>query len=303
VSTNWARKFRTRHPDLRARWTTSLEACHAQQLNPTLVKEFFKLLSSVIKDYNILPENIYNMDEKGVQLGVGKRTYVLVDRDQKTVHQIEEGSRELVTIIECVCADGTALAPAVIYKAKRRNLEWGRDNPSNAYISFSPKGWTDMELGLKWLETVFEPETAARNLSNGWRLLILDGHNSHCSYSFCIFADKHRIIVICLIPHSTHRLQPCDVGVFGPLASSWKSEVNLASRQYIKITKTNFLQYYHNARSQAFKEETIRAAFRKTGIWPVDPSVIEESAFAPSLNTTTQASQPVPATIPDIVIS
>jgi hypothetical protein len=49
-------------------------------------------------------------------------------------------------------------------------------------ISHSPKGWTDQELGSKWLERDFEPETAAQNESNGFRLLILDGHNSHCTY-------------------------------------------------------------------------------------------------------------------------
>ena len=35
---------------------------------------------------------MYNIDEKGIQLGVGKRTLVLVDRDQKNVHQVEDGS-------------------------------------------------------------------------------------------------------------------------------------------------------------------------------------------------------------------
>lgn len=58
------------------------------------------------------------MDEKGVQLGVGKRTQALVDQDQKSVHQLENGDRELVTVIEAVSADGEALPPSVIFKAK-----------------------------------------------------------------------------------------------------------------------------------------------------------------------------------------
>src|SRR6266699_4727613 len=99
-------------------------------------------------------------------------------------------------------------------------------------VACSPNGWTDQELGAKWLERDFEPMSAARNKTRGYRLLILDGHNSHCTYRFCKFAKEHNIIIICLPSHTTHVLQPCDVGVFGPLASSWKAQVNQAARQY-----------------------------------------------------------------------
>lgn len=72
------------------------------------------------------------MDEKGIQMGVGGRVLALVDRDQKNVHQVEDGNRELVTIIECISADGSAIWPGVVFKGMHRNLEWGRDNPCNA---------------------------------------------------------------------------------------------------------------------------------------------------------------------------
>jgi hypothetical protein len=132
LSESWALRFRARHPELKARWSTGLECCRARALNRTHVTGFFDILTEVIAKYNIVPENIYNMDEKGIQMGVGKRTLVLVDRDQKTVQQLENGNRELVTVIETVCADGTALRPSVIYKGQRRDFSWGRDNPCDA---------------------------------------------------------------------------------------------------------------------------------------------------------------------------
>ncbi|KAF8223421.1 hypothetical protein L208DRAFT_1316861 [Tricholoma matsutake] len=98
-----------------------------------------------------------------------------------------------------------------------------------------------MELGSKWLKKDFEPATAARNISGRPQLLILDRHNSHCTYSFCAFALLYAIIIVCLIPHTTHCLQPCDVGVFGPLNLCWKAQVNTILRQYIHITKSNLL--------------------------------------------------------------
>jgi len=90
------------------------------------------MLDSIVTDEHIPPENIYNMDEKGIQMGMGKRTLVLVDCDQKNVQQLEDGNHELVTVIESVCADGSMLHPSIIYKGKTRDLEWGPNNPCQA---------------------------------------------------------------------------------------------------------------------------------------------------------------------------
>lgn len=94
--------------------------------------DFYEKLDNLVKEYDIPAENIYNMDEKGIQMGIGSRVKALVDRDQKNVHQIEDGNRELVTIIDCVSADGGSIPPNVVFKGERRNLEWGRHNPAKA---------------------------------------------------------------------------------------------------------------------------------------------------------------------------
>ena len=57
-------------------------------MNPTLVQEYFDILTELITTYQIPPENIYNMDEKGVQLGVGKHVLAFVDHDQATLNQV-----------------------------------------------------------------------------------------------------------------------------------------------------------------------------------------------------------------------
>lgn len=134
VGVTWPRRFKERHPDLRVRWTSGLEECRARSLNPTAVHEYFELLTKLIDDYEINYKNIYNMDEKGIQLGVGSKTAVLADRDQKVVQAIQSGSRDLVTIMECVCADGTSLHPSVVFQAARRDMRWGENNPCNARL-------------------------------------------------------------------------------------------------------------------------------------------------------------------------
>jgi hypothetical protein len=141
----------------------------------------------------------------------------------------------------------------------------------------------------------FEPKT--REKANGrHRMLIIDGHSSHLSYRFCDFAERHKIVVVCLPPHTTHALQPCDVGVFGPLASSWKSEVSKMSRDNEPICKTNLVSVYARCRGRAMRSITIQHAWQKTGIWPLNPAAIPETAYEPALITTTAPAQPIPTT-------
>jgi hypothetical protein len=130
----------------------------------------------------------------------------------------------------------------------------------------------------------------------------LDGHNSHCTFKFCKYAADNKIIIICLPSHTTHALQPCEVGAFGPLALSWKHEVTLTSQSLIAIRKDNLIAHYHTARIQAFKTTTIQSAFRKTGIWTLDCHAIPLSAFEPSKNMTMQSVQPLPAHLPSILV-
>ena len=132
IGETWPKRFIARHPDIKVKWTTSLERCRAQGLNRIVVTEYFNMLKELINKYQILDENIYNMDEKGIQLGIGTRVAALVDRAQQTAYQVEDGDRELVTILETICADGSSIQPSVIVQGKKRDLEWGRVNPCNA---------------------------------------------------------------------------------------------------------------------------------------------------------------------------
>jgi hypothetical protein len=122
------------------------------------------------------------------------------------VQKIESGNRDLVTIIECISASGNSIHPSVVFQGQRRDLRWGEDNPCDARsaldisallsahmlssISISPNGWTDQELGAFWLEKDFAPESAQYLDDPGdYRLLVLDGHNSHGTYRFISFAQ------------------------------------------------------------------------------------------------------------------
>ncbi|KAF5344348.1 hypothetical protein D9758_013264 [Tetrapyrgos nigripes] len=304
LRTTWPRRFVDRCPNLKLKLTTSLEACRAKALNAKLVNEYFDLLESVIVEYHIEPQDIWNMDEKGIQLGVGARIKALVDRDQKSVYSVHSGNRDLITIIEAVNASGKCLYPSFIFEAVKRDLGWGENNPDGASISTSPNGWTDQQLGAMWLEKDFEPNTRPDpSLEDQikWRLLILDGHNSHCTFRFCNFAEEHRILVICLPPHTTHALQPCNVGVFGPVAKKWKSLVTKLAHRAVDIDKYNVLFYYAAARGSSITPPNVISAFAACGIHPLNRNVITPDMMEPSKNTTTKAALPIPPRFPSFL--
>jgi Tc5 transposase DNA-binding domain len=153
VGKTWSKRFLRRHPDLKVKMTVALEKARAKALNRTAVNGFYDMLEKLIEEYNILPGNIYNMDEKGIQLGIGARVAALIDHDQKLAYSIEDGNRELVTIIETVCADGSTIHPSAIFQGVRRNSNWGRNNPCNARLVLMLSGTfeTLSTIGLQYI--------------------------------------------------------------------------------------------------------------------------------------------------------
>ena len=86
----------------------------------------------------------------------------------------------------------------------------------SVFISSSPSGWTNNDIGLAWLKEVFDRETR-RKARTRYRLLLLDGHGSHLTMEFLNYCHDNKILLAVFPPHSTHTLQPLDVGMFTPL--------------------------------------------------------------------------------------
>jgi hypothetical protein len=225
------------------------------------------------------------MDEKGFLIGVVSRIKRIFSKEMydkgKLRSALQDGNREWITTIACICADGTALRPALIYQAASGNIQdtWLQDfDPTihQAFFATSPTGWTNNELGLQWLKQVFDRETKEK-ARRSYRLLIVDGHGSHVSLSFIDYCDKNRILLATYPPHSTHTLQPLDVSLFKPLSSAYTAELTdfMYNCQGIcSITKRDFYRLFNKAWGIAFQENTIRKAFEVTGISPLNPEAI-----------------------------
>ena len=184
---------------------------------------------------------------------------------------LQPGNREWVTAIECTNASGWALPPCIIFKGKVFIESWFDNLPDDWRFEISPNGWTSDEIGLRWLEKLFIPLTSSR-VKGRYRLLILDGHGSHLTINFDEICEKNNIIPICMPPHSSHLLQPLDIGCFAVLKRSYGRLVETKMRLGINhIDKLDFLEAYPYARIEAYKSETIKNSFAAAGLVPFCP--------------------------------
>lgn len=100
-------------------------------------------------------------------LGQAHKVRVICRRGRKNPKYTQDGSREWVTVIECIASDGTALPPFVIWKGAThlRGMYAHLFEGDEADFAFSPKGWTDNNLGYKWLVEWFEKQTKERQVT------------------------------------------------------------------------------------------------------------------------------------------
>ena len=198
-----------------------------------------------------------------------------------------------MTAIEAICADGYILPPCVIFAGKVYISGWFETNlPSDWRIEISNNGWTTDEIGLRWLQEHFIPHINSR-IRGRYRLLILDGHGSHLTPQFDRICAENNIIPLCMPAHSSHLLQPLDVGCFAPLKRAYGRFVSdLARASYNHIDKLDFLAEYPRARIEAFKPQTIQNSFAATGITPFDPERVLSKLNISLRTPTPPASRP-----------
>jgi hypothetical protein len=100
---------------------------------------------------------------------------------------------------------------------------------------------------------------------------VTQSHPCH-KYEFC-FENN---IILCKLPsHTSHKTQPCDVSVFGPLKTAYRDEVERRYRGGLtNVNKEHFTAIWSRAREAGITTKNILAGWAKTGLFPFNPSRI-----------------------------
>ena len=207
----WFDGFMRRHPHLTIRTPQSLSYCRAVSANEETISDFFGKLGSIYGKLNLVskPMQIYNSDETGVTI-VFKPWKVVAEmgcRKVYTVSAAEKGRTH--TVLSCVSASGSFIPPMMVYPRKGAVPEQFRGAYPNTLFGSSENGWMTSQLYIEWFKFFLRNIPPACPV-----LLIQDGHSSHISIELTEMALSNNVHLLCLPSHTTHLLQPLDVGVF-----------------------------------------------------------------------------------------
>lgn len=275
VSSAWTTRFLLRYPEFHVRKQKTLDYKRMNAHNPEDILDWFRRFKSVYEEKGIQPQDLYNYDETGFRIGIGRDQWIVTLDPNRQSYLASSTNRELVTSCEVISADGYVLPPMLILAGTMHLEDWATktDLEDNVLLSVSDTGYSNDLLGFEWLQH-FERFSAQRQVG-AYRMLLLDGHGSHCTRDFITFCDEKNIIPFCLPAHTTHLIQPLDVVVFQPLKHFHAEAIDYATRTGCSdFNKIEFLSALTSIRSQAFKKSTIISAFQKTGLVPYDPAKV-----------------------------
>ena len=156
--------------------------------------------------------------------------------------------------------------------------------PQTAGIASGKPGnaWMTKDLFLLYLEHFVShvhpsPENPV--------LILMDNHESHTSYDAILLAKEKGIHLLTFPPHTSSRLQPLDVSVYGPLKTYWSQAMENWLRLHPgrAVTEYEIGELLGVAFPKAFSQTNITSGFSKPGIFPLNTGVWQESDFLPAL--------------------
>src|SRR5450432_919755 len=141
------------------------------------------------------------------------------------------------------------------------------DLSNNILLAVSESSYTNDLLSFEWLKH-FNNQTEEK--ANGEpRLFVMDGHGSHLTDEFINLCWDCNIIPFLLPPHSTHLLQPLDIGVFQSF-KHYHQEILEESIRFssIEFKRKDFLASFQTMRNLTFKKPIILRAWKLASLIP-----------------------------------
>nr|CAI5869015.1 unnamed protein product [Callosobruchus analis] len=195
----WLRLYMKRHEILSLRMPQATRIARATSFNKTDVELFFNNYSSLLDRCHLEPKDIWNVDESGITT-VQKPDRVIARRGQRQVSAMTSAERgSLVTIALEGNAIGSCIPPMFIFPRKRVNDHFIRNGPAGSIGAANGSRWMqedDFHLFVEHFKNHVRPHTAVKSIH---------------------FCKKNGIVLLTFPPHCTHKLQPMDRAIFGPV--------------------------------------------------------------------------------------
>jgi len=191
------------------------------------------------------------------------------------------GSPKLL-LIGCGSASGIAIPPYFVFAGKRWYDSLLEGATPGVTGTVSETGWSNAAIFRDFLQNHFL-KFVPINSAEHPILLLMDGHATHVSVGLIDWAKQHHIILFILPSHTFHILQPLDVSCYGPLQKMYNHECHKRIRQSSSvITRYNICEIACGVYQKALSSENLVSGFRKTGIFPLNSTVIDATVLMPA---------------------
>ena len=267
---------------LSIRCAQRLEGIRRKACDRVRVTRWFQRNAGILQMYD--PELILNMDETG--LSTNRRFKVVVPEGAAPVVPGTKMQDFHITAMITVSAKGKIFRTGIILANFSNLPEELNEHVQNFDFYSTKSGWVTKEVFELWaMNLAHEVNSWKQQLPSHLRnrrvLLLVDGHGSRKSSKAISYLQQFGIDVLIFPGHSTHVLQPFDVGLASLLKTKMAEHINrwnrlleggariansvLASKRRVLVTS------FRDAMDEALTTRAIVNSFAIAGIVPLNP--------------------------------
>lgn len=315
VSQSWVRRFKRRHQELQCKLPKVKEVTRAgAEMDIQHIEDWFKEFDAVLRTLGIKASNLWNFDETPLQIGwINGSMRIFSTRMKRNTRPtvFQPGNKESLTSVDAISAGGRSIPSFLILSAKVLLEEYTRaDIDQRVVLTFTESGFNNNHRALQWLQhfnhhsfhssdsfkgcTIKEWFGYSSKLTREkymkkyafkkhttdtkkrtFRVLLMDSFAAHENPEFIWYCQMFDIIPFRLPSHTSHILQPLDVGIYQYLKKEQRKALSdFMMAGGVRISRFDFLNQWNRMYDEAFKACHMYTGFEKSGIYPVNPELV-----------------------------
>lgn len=244
------------------------------------IDAFFETYEAILTKHQFKPQFIFNCDETMVDFN-NSGGKAIVNCDSPPQYVGKQGMSEHITLLLFVSAVGEMLTPLVILPLQTLP-EFEEDVRKRLNFAGQPAGWIDKDILREIIQNGFVTEIeklrAKENAPDEPALLILDNHSSRNALDAKMLWEDHKIMVLCLPAHSSHLLQPLDLGVNSVFKRQLGDRFEVIAGEDARSKRSRLMRAIVRS-LQHISSGLIIGAWEKSGLWPPNSQAISQSSF------------------------